>query len=148
MHRARTEATARLFGELRALALPAGQYAVFGSGPMGVRGLRDIRDVDVIVGASLFAELSQRYVAHEGSPGLKKIQIGNVELLDGWFPDVGPVQSLIDEAEWIEGLPFVKLTKVLEWKEKFGRSKDGPDIELIKAYLKEGEQRGGAAPRA
>jgi hypothetical protein len=133
---ARTEATDRLLNELRALALPPGQYAVFGSGPMGVRGLREIRDVDVIVSASLFAELSLRYGAQEHAHGLNKIQVGNVELLDGWYPDVGALQTLIDEADWIDGLPFVKLAKVLEWKEKFGRSKDGPDIETIKAHLR------------
>lgn len=138
---ARTEATDRLLNELRALALPAGQYAVFGSGPMGVRGLREIHDVDVIVSAPLFAELSRRYGAREHAHGLKKIQVGNVELLDSWYPDVGAVQTLIDEADWIEGLPFVKLAKVLEWKEKFGRSKDGPDVETIKAHLRAIERR-------
>jgi nucleoside phosphorylase len=43
------EGVARLLDELRALALPAEKFAVFGSGPMGVRGLRDMHDVDVIV---------------------------------------------------------------------------------------------------
>ncbi len=38
-----------LFGELRTLGLPTRDYAVFGSGPLAVRGLiREIRDLDLV----------------------------------------------------------------------------------------------------
>ncbi len=38
-----------LFGKLRALGLPAGDYAVFGSGPLAVRDLiRELRDLDLV----------------------------------------------------------------------------------------------------
>ena len=40
---------ARLLGRLRALELPAEDYAVFGSGPLAVRGLIEhIGDLDVV----------------------------------------------------------------------------------------------------
>lgn len=35
--------------ELKALNLPAGQYAIFGSRPLAVRNLRDANDIDLIV---------------------------------------------------------------------------------------------------
>lgn len=144
-----TEGVSRLLDELRALPLPAGKFAVFGSGPMGVRGLRDMRDVDVIVAPDLFAELGSRYPVEDHDHGLHRIQIGRVEILDGWYPDVGPIEALIAGAEIIEGLPFVTLDKVIEWKSKYGRPKDGPDLEAIQAYLDaEAEQATRAAQAA
>jgi hypothetical protein len=41
--------TINLFDKLRTLGLPVGDYAVFGSGPLVVRGLtREYRDLDVV----------------------------------------------------------------------------------------------------
>lgn len=38
-----------LFGKIRALGLPIGDYAIFGSGPLAVRGLMPgARDLDVV----------------------------------------------------------------------------------------------------
>ena len=45
---------ARLLGKLRALKLPAGDYAIFGSGPLVVHGLIEgVRDLDVVARGSL-----------------------------------------------------------------------------------------------
>jgi len=46
--------------ELKALALPPDQYAVFGSGPMAVRGIREANDLDLIVKESLWDDLRKR----------------------------------------------------------------------------------------
>jgi nucleoside phosphorylase len=135
MRQCTSEGTARVLDELRALALPVEKFAVFGSGPMGVRGLRDMHDVDVIVAPELFAELASRHLVEDHDHGLHRIQIGRVEILDGWYPDVGPIEALIADAEIMDGLPFVKLDKVIEWKSMYGRLKDGADIEAIQHYL-------------
>lgn len=135
MHRSQSEATKQLFDELRRLDLPAGQYAVFGSGPMGIRGLREIRDVDVIASPALFSELTTKYPVEDHEHGLHKIQIGHVEILDGWYPKVGELEDLIASAEKIDGLPFVRLEKVLSWKQAYRRDKDDKDIRLLKEEL-------------
>lgn len=135
MPKSQSESTKQLFDELRRLELPTGQYAVFGSGPMGVRGLREIGDVDVIASPALFAKLATKYSAEDHEHGLHKIQIGRVEILDGWYPKVGEVDELIASAEIIEGLQFVQLDKVLAWKQAYGRAKDEKDIQLLRAEL-------------
>ena len=35
--------------ELKALKLPVGQYAIFGSGPLAIRNLKAASDIDIIV---------------------------------------------------------------------------------------------------
>jgi hypothetical protein len=60
----KNEATERLLYEAHGLGLRAGQYAIFGSGPMGVRGLREIHDVDVI--AALREHDPAAVAKHEG----------------------------------------------------------------------------------
>jgi len=43
---------------------------------------------------------------------------------------------LIDGAEIIDGLPFVKLERVLAWKKLNTREKDLKDIEVIEKFLR------------
>lgn len=38
-----------LFQNLRNLNLPLGEYAIFGSGPMGVRNLREMHDIELLL---------------------------------------------------------------------------------------------------
>ena len=126
------------FREPARLGLSLGEYAIFGSGPMAVRGLRDPKDVDVIVTPEAWARLvalyPDRVEPHEH--GLSRIQIGNVEILDGWYPEVDSVDALVRHADVVLGVPFVQLDGVRRWKEAYDREKDRPDIELIDAYFK------------
>lgn len=124
------------FQDVLKLGLPQGSYAVFGSGPMAVRGMRDAVDIDLIV----TDELWQQYAA----TGKYRIEKGfdlimhDVSLIADWkkwFPDNLP---LIESADIIDGLPFVKLSYVLEWKRALGREKDLRDIALIQEYLGRG----------
>ena len=128
-----------LFAELRSLDLPADHYAVFGSGPLGIRGLHVINDVDVIVTASLFAELEARYGSEDHEHGIRRIMLfgDDIEILNGWYPPIAPIEQLIAEAETIDGIRFVTLERVLEWKQKRGKPKDTAHIALIAQYLAE-----------
>ena len=47
--------------ELKALNLPLGHYAIFGSGPLAVRGIREAADLDIIVSESLWKELLPKH---------------------------------------------------------------------------------------
>jgi hypothetical protein len=46
------------------------------------------------------------------------------------------VQNIIDKAEIIDGLTFVRLEEVLKWKKMMNREKDKKDIEIIENYLR------------
>ena len=104
-----SEKTQHLFNELRALNLPGDQYAIFGSGPLGVRGLRDITDVDIIVTPELFAKLAVETPAIDHAPGVRRIQRGNIEILDAWSPSVGPIPDLIADAAFAVALAGLRM---------------------------------------
>jgi hypothetical protein len=54
---------------------------------------------------------------------------------EGWG-----VEKMIKEADIIDGLPFVKLEYLIEWKKFFRREKDLKDIELIEEFLKKNHE--------
>ncbi len=122
----------RYLNELKELNLPKGQYAIFGSGPLAIRGLRESRDVDLIVKLDLWNDLSNKY-EKEG----KGIKIGNIEVYHSWPPFLteDEINKIIDTADEIQKLPFVKLGFVLKWKEYVHREKDKKDIKLIEDFL-------------
>ena len=123
--------------EVRALDLPANSFAIFGSGPMAARGMREAHDADIVVTEKLFKELAQQpdWTQSELRDHHKCLQKGNVSIYDSWAPGSWDIAELIRDADTIEGLPYVRLDSVIEWKELCGRPKDETDLKLIKAYL-------------
>ncbi|HUO50057.1 MAG TPA: hypothetical protein VMU25_00580 [Candidatus Paceibacterota bacterium] len=124
--------------DVKKLNLPAGAYAVFGSGPMVVRGIRESRDIDIVVTPQLFDELGKNPAwakdqIRDHHPVLRK---GNVEIFKTWAPDSWDIEGLIRDAEMFDGVPFVKLDAVIEWKTLRNEQKDKEDIALIESYRK------------
>jgi len=131
-----------LFDEFRKFNLPAGEYAIFGSGPMGIRNLRKCTDIDFIATDKLFLELKSQPQWKEGITrlGMEKLDYkngkGEVEVVKEWAPGSWNIEELIKNAEVIDGLPFVRLEEVLKWKKLWGREKDQKDIDIIEKYFK------------
>ena len=127
------------FLKVKKLNLPIGEYALFGSAPMGVRGLRECRDIDIIVTNGLWKEFLDNFGwklvktqdKDKYSDGLER---DGIELWKDWWPG-WDVNKLIKEAEMIDGLPFVRLEKVLEWKKFIAKEKDLKDVELLEKFL-------------
>ena len=46
--------------ELLELELPSAEYAIFGSGPMAIRNLRENNDLDILVKEELWLKLCQK----------------------------------------------------------------------------------------
>jgi hypothetical protein len=133
------------FAAIRALNLPLKQYAIISSGALGIRNLRTIGDIDILVTDELWNALAKQYGIIE-EKGLKKIVFpdGIVEALGTCsFPNekedlnIPSISQRIAYADIIDGLPFELLEHVLYFKCKMGREKDLQDIKLIEAYLKE-----------
>ena len=126
-----------LFNKVKEIGLPLGKYAIFGSGPMGIRELRECRDLDIIVTEDI-------YNIYKNNSGweLKKcdkseyLEKDNIELWKNWSPSDWNINQLIKNAEIIDDLPFVRLEEVLRWKKILGREKDLEDIKIIERYLK------------
>jgi hypothetical protein len=127
---------AHLFGLLRSLELPSGDYAVFGSGPLLVRGIIErAGDLDVICRGAAW-EAAQRL-----GPACEQDGVPVVSLCDGlvslgvrWAVGEVDVDRLIDTAEVIDGLPFVRLEHVVAYKQIADRPKDREHLRRLGDY--------------
>jgi hypothetical protein len=128
------EKTQQLLQQLKALNLPNDQFAIFGSGPLGIRGLRPIDDLDVVVTKNLWDRLCKKYPTEKAGSG-RRIRLGQIEIFFSWYPGKWNIQKLIDEADNFDGIRFVKLEEVLHWKENSNWPIDKKDAEIIKKYL-------------
>jgi hypothetical protein len=130
---------ASFLGKLRALNLPTADYAVFGSGPLAVRGLiEEMHDLDVVARGTAWEQakgLGQVRTAPEGDP-VVWLEGGAIEVFGGWLG--WDIEVLIDNAEIIEGLPFARLEDVLAFKLSLGRPKDVAHARLIESHLRGG----------
>ena len=127
-----------LLKDLKKLNLPKNEFAIFGSGPLAIRGIRDSRDLDIIVKPELWNNLAKKYKIEKFKVEPKKqfIKIGEIEIYPDWLPWLKNTENLIDTADFINEVPYVKLKYVIKWKEMFNREKDKKDIELIEKWLK------------
>lgn len=123
---------------VKELGLPTGSYAVFGSGPMAVRGMREAHNLDIIITSELFRKLKKEkaWKAEALRDHHEVLSREGVSLFDSWAPDSWDIPAMIKEAEMIDGVPFVKLETVLEWKKIRNSEKDKEDIALIEKHLK------------
>ncbi len=126
-----------LFGRLKALGLPEGDYAVFGSGPLAARGLiREIGDLDVVARGAAWERaraLGLSDLAPGGDP-VVRLGGGDIEVFGGWLG--WDVDALVDRAEVVGGLPFARLEDVLAFKLSHGRPKDLAHARLIEEHLR------------
>jgi len=128
-----------LFQKVKELNLPIGEYALFGSAPMGVRGLRECHDIDIIVTEKLWNDYKNKsewklIEIREDNNYFEGLRNDDIELWRDWWPGWN-VDKLIQEAEIIDGLSFVKLGEVIKWKRFRAREKDLKDVEIIEKFL-------------
>ena len=128
----------RLLGELKKLNFPENEFAVFGSGPMAIRNIKDGDDLDIVVKDKLWKKLIVSRTIKRSDMGGEKINIGEIEVYRDWMPWFSNSDDLIDKADIIDGIRFVNLKKVLEWKKSYAREKDLKHVKMIEEYLKKG----------
>jgi hypothetical protein len=132
------------FFNLKKYKLPTGQYAIIGSGPLGIRNLREIGDIDIIVSAELQDKLVKRYgIVDTGQVRKIVFPDDNIEAFwEGSFyshpqdKDTPTVAQMIARAEIIDGLPFQCLRDALYFKRKMTRPKDVEDVRLLEEWQK------------
>ena len=122
----------KFLDELKKLNLPKDKFAIFASGCLAIRGIKENKDIDIIVKDDLWQELKKKYSLNEKG----FIQIGNIELgNEALYPEES-VNQMIDNADIIKGIRFVKLKSIIKWKREMNRDKDRIDIKLIEEYIK------------
>jgi len=128
----------KITDRVKHLQLPVGSYAVFGSGPLEAHGLRDAKDLDIIVTPEYFRECRKdpKWRAIKLRDHHESLEWGSVAMFDSWAPDSWDIPRMIREAEMIDGVPFVRLETVADWKRIRNTEKDREDVRLIEEYLK------------
>jgi len=122
--------------KLEKIKLPQWKYAIFWSWPITIRGIRDCKDLDVIVKDDIYKKLCKQYPNNIKKKPVNRIQIENIEIGNMWIDDKSKITEMIDTAEIIEWLPFVRIEYFKEWKKKMWREKDKKDLELLNEYEK------------
>jgi len=124
--------------KLRKLNLPLGKYAIFGSGILAIKNIRETSDLDIIAKKDLFDQLWEKYPECIVDKPYRCLSIEGIEFIDKWNNEKSyeSANKMIDNAEMIDGLPYVNLQDTILWKTRENREKDLRDIKLIKDYLK------------
>ena len=128
-----------LFEYLRSLGLPEGEYAVFGSGPLIVRGIIDAtNDLDVVSRGDAWeraCELGELVSLAEYDLDVVSFRDGAITIGTSWAYGDVDIDELIDTAEIIDGLPFARLEYVAAYKKIAGRPKDLEHLRLMDAAI-------------
>lgn len=137
--------SSELFELLCDLELPVGDYAIFGSGPLIVRGIIHAgNDVDVICRDAAWKrvqELGPLQYLPEHDVDVVTLYEGALSFGTRWAIGEFDVNELIDTAEFIDGMPFVRLEHVIAYKQIAGRPKDIEHLRLVELHREEGGQR-------
>ncbi len=125
----------KLFERLKMIGLPPEDFAVFGSGPIAVRGLHDTDDIDIIARGKAWEMAKERgeHQISEFGDESYSFADGKIEVMDRWGD--WDVDKLIDEADELEEIRFVNLETTQQEKLRRGREKDLKDVELIGKYM-------------
>lgn len=124
-----------LFDSLRSLGLPKGEYAVFGSGPLIVRGVIDTaNDLDVVSRGAAWetaCDLGEMVTLVEYGVDVVSFLDGAITVGTSWAYGDVDIDDLIDTAEIIDGLPFARLEYVVTYKKIAARPKDIEHLRLL-----------------
>ncbi len=127
---------------VRAADLPLGDFAIFGSGPLLVRGIiAAVNDIDILARGPAW-ERAQRIGELVPLPehGVSVISAHDGVLTIGTVWAIGDIDvaAAIDGADIISGLPWVQLELVAEYKRAAARPKDLEHLRLLENWDKSG----------
>lgn len=129
-----------LLKKLKSLNLPSEDYAIFGSGPMYPRGIKELgHDIDLVAKGKAWEIATTLGKVELTTSGLNKVVVlldGEIEIFNGWWPGEWNIDDLIDTADIFDGIRYVNLQNLLKWKKVMGRPKDFEHIKLVEEYLK------------
>ncbi len=114
------------------LNLDKDSYIVVGSGILGALGIRESSDIDLVVTEDVYQRIKKL--------GWKKALWGDHIVFQQDVFDIGNdwygerVEDLLKRAQVIDGVPYLSVDDVYEWKKKQGREKGLRDLTLIDDY--------------
>ena len=133
-----------LIRRLLGLGLPHGDWALFGSGPLLVRGwIDEVGDLDVISRGAAWERAKEAGDLGTLQPdGVEIVNVdgGVITIGTSWKYGDTPVSDLIDDAEEIDGMPCVLLEHIIAYKRIADRPKDRVHLAVIEEHLARGER--------
>jgi len=126
-----------LFDQLRQLDLPVTDYAIFGSGPLVIRGIIPLtNDLDVLCRRDVWdrvCSLGKTRFLQEYDVTVAELGDGAITFGTEWGIGNFDIDELIDTAEVIDGLPFVRLVHVVAYKKIRRSTKDILHLDALNA---------------
>jgi hypothetical protein len=121
--------------EVHALGLEPFEYVLCASATLAALGLRENKDIDMVVTDSVFNRLM---MAHPEAfdlkdDGVECLTIGNLEIFREF--KIVSRKNIFEKKMLVDGIPVMGLRQLRHWKFLMGREKDKHDIALIDAYL-------------
>ena len=120
--------------ELRELGLERADHALFGSGPLLVRGwIDEVGDLEVIARGTAWEQAQEiGELVHLDAYNVDIVEIGDmITVGTSWgYGDVD-IDHLIDTAEDIDGIRCVQLQHVVAYKRVAARPKDLAHLDII-----------------
>lgn len=118
----------RLFDFVRELGFPVGDYVIYGSGPLIVRGVIEAtNDLDIVSRGAAWeraCELEELTFLEDHGVEIVSFLGGAITFGRSWAYGDIDIDDLIETAQVIEGLPFARLEYVIAYKEAAARPKD------------------------
>ena len=128
-----------VFERLKGLKLPAGDFAVFGSGPLIARGIiPQTNDLDVLCRGAAWQQvqrLADPTFIEELDVTIVVLDDGRLTFGNRWAIGEFDIDTLIDTAEEIHGIPFVRMEHVVSYKKTANRRKDREHLAAFDAWL-------------
>lgn len=132
-----------IFSELKKLDFPTDQYVVIGGAAMAGRGIKETKDLDLLLSRSLIETLKKDPTWHH-HPRIVPTEEAGLVNDDGTvelYPTIDGFEQGFDDlkerVEMINGFPFANLHDVIKIKQTYNREKDIKDIERIQSYLQQ-----------
>lgn len=132
-----------IFEEIEKLDLPNDEVVVLGSGILSALGIREAEDIDLLIKPELFEKIKSEgwqyeIIEIEGKPR-DMLSKGNTQAFkDFWWEDKTLLpEEGIARAQKINGINFISLQTLLEYKKSMKREKDLRDVLLIEQYLRD-----------
>lgn len=127
-----------LFDKLRELQLPPRNYAVFGSGPLAIRGIIPAsNDLDILCDEEVWEVVSKKGATEylpEYDVTVASYFDGSITFGTKWGIGDFDVTKLIETAEMIESLPFVRLEHVFQYKTIRASKKDLQHLAALQLF--------------
>lgn len=125
----------RSIQRLAELDLPQGDWALFGSGPLLLRGwIDEVGDLDVVSRGPAWEKAKEHGHLAVLPDGNQIVEAGaGVTVGRTWLYGSFTIDDLIDTAEMIDGIPCVRLEHVISYKRLADRPKDRVHLEIIES---------------